>query len=48
MFNMPDKAPSFWTLVLTSLRENDLAVALTFLLTWLCIQFDGKETKPWH
>jgi len=48
MFNMLDKDPSFWALVLTALRENGLAMALTFALTWLRIQFDGKETKPWH
>jgi lambda family phage holin len=40
------KDPSFWVLVLTALRENGLAMGLTFALTWLRIQYDGKETKP--
>ncbi|MBH8611200.1 phage holin, lambda family [Pseudomonas mohnii] len=46
MPNMPEKDPSFWVLVLTALRENGLAMGLTFALTWLRIQYDGKETKP--
>ncbi|AYN16701.1 holin [Pseudomonas monteilii] len=42
----PEKDPSFWVLVLTALRENGLAMGLTFALTWLRIQYDGKETRP--
>ncbi len=48
MDDMPEKDPSFWVLVLTALRENGLAMVLTFALTWLRIQYDGKETKPWR
>jgi lambda family phage holin len=48
MPNMHDKDPSFWALVLTALRENGLAMVLTFALTWLRIQYDAKETKPWR
>jgi len=43
---MPEKDPSFWSLVLTALRDNGLAMALTFALTYLRIQYDGKETRP--
>lgn len=46
MPHMPEKAPSFRALVLTALRENGLAMGLTFALTWLRIQYDGKEAKP--
>lgn len=48
MSDMPDKDPSFWVLVLTALRENGLAMVLTFALTWLRIQYDAKETTPWR
>ena len=47
MNNMPDKDPSFWALVLTALRENGLAMILTFALTCLRIQYDAQETKLW-
>jgi lambda family phage holin len=43
---MPDKDPSFWVLVLLALKENGLAMGLTFILTWLRVQYDGKETSP--
>ena len=43
---MPEKDPSFWAMVLNALRDNGLAMVLTFLLIWLRIQYDGKETKP--
>ncbi len=46
MAHMPEKDPSFWVLVLTALRENGLAMGLTFALTWLRIQYDGQETRP--
>lgn len=42
---MPEKDPSFWALVLTALRDNGLAMALTFLLIFLRVQYDGKETN---
>lgn len=45
---MPKKAPSFWALVLTALREDGLAMVLTFARTWLRIQYDAKETRPWR
>lgn len=48
MSHMPDKDPSFWALALTALRENGLAMVLTFALTWLRIQYDAKETTPWR
>lgn len=48
MPQMPDKDPSFWTLALTALRENSLAMVLTFALTWLRIQYDAKETTTWR
>ena len=40
---MPDKDPSFWALVLTALRENGLAMVLTFALTWFRIQYGRKQ-----
>jgi len=46
MAHMPEKDPSFWVLVLTALRENGLAMGLTFALSWLRIQYDGQETRP--
>ncbi|EPJ76082.1 hypothetical protein CFT9_27086 [Pseudomonas sp. CFT9] len=33
MPHMPEKAPSFWVLVLTALMENSLAIVLTFALS---------------
>ena len=42
MPDMPEKDPSFWVLVLTALRDNGLAMGLTFVLTWLRIQYDAK------
>lgn len=48
MLNMPQKDPSFWQLVVVALRENGLAMVLTFALTWLRIQYEGKDTKPLH
>lgn len=41
-----DKDPSFWAVILVALKENGLAMALTFLLTWLRIQFDDREPRP--
>lgn len=46
MSHMSDKAPSFWVLALTALKENSLAMVLTFALSWLHIQYDAKETTP--
>ncbi|MEB0170031.1 phage holin, lambda family [Pseudomonas sp. CCC4.4] len=40
---MPEKDLSFWALVLAALRDNGLAMALTFLLIVLRVQYDGKE-----
>lgn len=48
MQDMPEKDPSFWVLVVTALRDNGLAMGLTFALTWLRIQYDAKETSPWR
>ncbi|MEW7854780.1 phage holin family protein [Pseudomonas chlororaphis] len=48
MPNMPEKDPSFWVLVLTALRENGLAMVLTFALTWLRIQYDANEASLWR
>ncbi|WP_256353031.1 MULTISPECIES: phage holin, lambda family [unclassified Pseudomonas] len=42
---MPEKDPSFWALVLSALRDNGLAMALTFLLIFLRVQYEGKETS---
>lgn len=33
MPHMPKKDPSFWLLVLTTLRENSLAIVLIFALS---------------
>ncbi|GEM_PF-681761 len=41
----PDKDPSFWFLLLMALKENGLAMGLAFVLAWLRIQYDGKETS---
>lgn len=45
---MPEKDPTFWALVLLALKENGLAMTLTFALTWLRVQYDGKEPSPWR
>jgi lambda family phage holin len=42
---MPEKDPSFWALVITALRDNGLAMALTFALIFLRVQYEGKETS---
>jgi len=46
MPHMPEKDPSFWAFVLSALRDNGLAMALTVALTWLRIQYDGKRPSP--
>lgn len=46
MPNMPpEKDPAFWVMIAAALKENGLAMALAFVLAWLRIQYDAKETS---
>lgn len=46
MPKMPEKDPSMWAVVLMALREHGLAVALTFVLSYLRILYDDREPNP--
>ena len=41
----PEKDPAFWIMVAAALKENGLAMGLAFVLAWLRIQYDAKETS---
>lgn len=40
---MPEKSPEFWAGVLLALREHGLAMALTFVLSYIRIQLYGDQ-----
>lgn len=46
MTRMTDKDPSFWMVIILALREHGLAVALAFILSYVRILYDDKESSP--
>lgn len=45
MQNMPEKDPGLWAALLVVLREHGLATVLTFLLSYVRILYDDKESR---
>lgn len=43
---MPERDPSFWVALMLTLRDHGLAAILAFVLGYLRIRFDDKETNP--
>lgn len=46
MKKMPDKDPALWATAAMMLRDHGFAGLLAFVLSWLRIRFDAKETDP--
>jgi lambda family phage holin len=45
MQNMPEKDPGFWAALLVVLQDHGLAAILTFVLSYVRILYDDKESS---